>query len=400
MKARLDAGLVTRAELAEAEVGVFEARLDGAPAPDAVRLLGLIIDRHETRRAVAAARVKGGVLAAADLHPIDADVARAKVRLADVRVPVPRRAADILPFWVGTWRTASEVVVPAPAAGPGRGGGTVVLDLVGDGKYLRGVGTEDAHPFQTLLVQTHDEPKDALRGWFYMSDGKASGPAPGVWDADARTLLWMEKLPDGLQSVHRFEFVDADTVKARLFHQNDKNEIVFELRNTFTRQKAAAVPRDLPAAADRPPERAALDRLVGEWVNETTLKTLAPDAKDRKVTTIERGRPVLGGRLVEVTHTGGPSGTNDYWLAGYDPAAKLHRVWFFGADGGTAEFAGTWDAAAAAMRLSAADGSAAGSWAFPTADRREGRFTIHDPAGKVVAEMTSASRRVGTGGKD
>jgi len=311
---------------------------------------------------------------------------------------VPRRAADILPFWVGTWRSASELVVPAPAAGKGHGGGTLVLDLVGDGKYLRGVGTEESHPFQTLLVQTYDEAKEALRGWFYMSDGKTSGPGPGQWDANARTLQWTEKLPDGLQAVNRFEFVDADTVRARLLHQNSKNEVVFDVRQTFTRQKAAAVPRDLPVA-DRPAELAVLDRLVGEWRNETTRKALAPAAKDRTVTTTERGRSILGGRFVEVTHGGGVSGTNDYWLTGYDPAAKLYRTWFFGADGTTAEFAGTWAAATATMRLASPDGSAAGSWVFPGADRRDGRITMKDAAGQPVVEMTSTSRRVVPGGE-
>lgn len=204
-------------------------------------------------------------------------------------------------------------------------------------------------------------------------------------------------LPDGLRAVNRFEFVDADTVRARLLHQNDKNEVVFDLRQTFTRQKTASVPRALPAA-DRPAELAVLGRLVGEWRNETTWK--APAAKERTVVTTERGRSVLGGRFVEVRHTGGVSGTNDYWLTGYDPAAKLYRTWFFGADGGTAEFAGVWDAAAATMRLGSPDGSAAGSWVFPAADRRDGRFTIKDAAGQPVAELSSASRRVVPGGKD
>ncbi|MFO0797561.1 MAG: SUMF1/EgtB/PvdO family nonheme iron enzyme [Gemmataceae bacterium] len=88
-KARFEAGLNTRREVAEAEIGVFEAQLDGAPAAEAVRLLEQIVERHATRRAVVAARVEGGVLPPDALYPIDADSARAKSRLAEARLAVP-----------------------------------------------------------------------------------------------------------------------------------------------------------------------------------------------------------------------------------------------------------------------------------------------------------------------
>ncbi|QDU22819.1 SUMF1/EgtB/PvdO family nonheme iron enzyme [Urbifossiella limnaea] len=93
-KARFDAGLNTRREVAEAEIGVFEAQLDGAPAAGAVRLLEQIVERHETRRAVAAARVEAGVLTPDALNPIDADIARARSRLADARLAVPQSRKD------------------------------------------------------------------------------------------------------------------------------------------------------------------------------------------------------------------------------------------------------------------------------------------------------------------
>ena len=92
-KARFDAGLNTRREVAEAEAALIEAKLDGAPGAATVRLLGQLVEKHDVRREVVAARIEAGVLTPDAVNPIDGDIAVTKARLAVAKRAEPPPAA-------------------------------------------------------------------------------------------------------------------------------------------------------------------------------------------------------------------------------------------------------------------------------------------------------------------
>eukprot|EP00913_Durusdinium_trenchii_P035349 g33079.t1 len=306
---------------------------------------------------------------------------------------LPRTAADLLKFWVGDWRNETRIVVPKLPPAQANGRGILRMSLVADGKFLRGVTTSDNGGFQTLLVQGWDDKKQRLLGWFFMSDGRASGPGVGTWDGAKRTIVLPERLPGGIQAVHQFEVVDADTVKARLFHQNEQNEIVFEMQSTFTRLRTPVAPKPVRIDPQRPVEMKVLDRLVGDWHNEVTT---TQDGKTTVDTARSTMRHILAGRMVEGFDAVETANRNDYWLTWFDPKRKQFRVWFFGSQGPaeTVEFSAVWDAPKSTMSLTSTDTLIEGQWIFRNKDLREFPITFKDKAGKVQMQMNGISRRL------
>src|SRR4029453_11312512 len=92
-----------------------------------------------------------------------------------------------------------------------------------------------------------------------------------------------------------------------------------------------------------PAPMAVLDRLVGDWHNESVGNTLGNPAGDKVVTQL-KSRKILGGRMIASEETQ-PSGQNDsYWIATYDAAMKAYRLWFWNAQGMVIELVGNENA--------------------------------------------------------
>lgn len=307
--------------------------------------------------------------------------------------PLPKVAADVPKFWVGTWKSDSEILVPKKPPEEARFSGVTTMSLVADGKFLRGRTTHEHGQFETLLVQGYNEQKQNMLGWFFMSDGSATGPGIGIWDADKRTLLWMERVADGIQSIHQFEFVDSDTVKARLFSQNEKNEIIFDLRNTFTRLKTSVVQPPMPVDPKRPPEMKVLDRLIGEWRNQVKVTTAESPDKPSEQTARKNAKSILGGRMVEVFDTNESTTLNDYWLTWFDPNTRKYRIWFFSSGGLFTEMDAEWDETKKTMNWTSIDKTVAGHWNFKNDDMHETPFAIKDKAGRMLIDVSGSSRR-------
>jgi protein kinase-like protein/3-keto-disaccharide hydrolase/uncharacterized protein DUF1579/putative zinc finger protein len=305
--------------------------------------------------------------------------------------PVPKTAADVLPFLAGTWKVEWQEADL-------RATGHYVCEFAADGRVLRGRGWPEDEQFESLYLFSLDANTNSLRRWAAHSHGETVGPGTGTFNADSRTLLWMQRLPSGNHSTHEFTFVDANTMKGLLFHQDASNKIVREMRATFTRVNGpVALPR-LAADPKRPAEMKVLDRFLGEWRNEMTVIDAAAPDKPKTETARVKAEPILGGRFVEMTETNDATGRSDYSLVWFDPSVKRYRQWFFSAAGVVSEFTGTWDEAAKTMAThSPDDGRLEGRTVFKTDDLFEFRRVAKSTDCKVLIEVNGVSRRTASG---
>jgi len=297
----------------------------------------------------------------------------------------------------GAWKCETEIVTPRLPPEQSRSVGyAAAFEPVAGGWFCRG-RTHFGPSREVLTLYGHDHKGNVLR-YRLTSDGVAAGPAIGVLDASRNSLSWIERLPDGTTSFHQFEIAGRDSVKSRLFIQNAKNEIVSEVRMTFTRIPGPVSVPASPTDPNRPVEMRVLDRLVGEWGNEITITDSAAPDRPKAETTRVKAASVLGGRFVESIVTFEPDGHGDYLLAWFDPAAKLYRQWFFnGTDGNVTELTGTWDEAANALTWTSPDGRMEGRWVFKCDDVREFRHVTKAADGKVVNETAGVARRYDKG---
>jgi serine/threonine-protein kinase len=286
------------------------------------------------------------------------------------QLALPRMAADLPRHLVGVWKMESVVVQPKLPPEHARTTGVSTHELVAGGDFLRCYSASDTRR-DALIVLNYDREKQAIRGWFFLSNGENTGPGVGIWDANKRTLLWMEKLPGGNQAVQQFEFIDGNTIKTHLFHQDSGNNIVFELRSTFTRLDKPANDKRMPVDPNRPVEMNVLDRMIGAWHNELTL-TPSRNADARAAITARiKAQPILGGRLIEFYETTEPTRRTDYWLAGYDAEAKKYRKWHFMSPGLATEWTGSWDDGKETFKWQNAKNTQTESWMFRATNERE-----------------------------
>jgi hypothetical protein len=307
---------------------------------------------------------------------------------------LPRKASEVLPFLAGTWKTESQVLEPKVPPDFPPVVGVRTHELVAGGKFLRGFVGYNNGLTEGLFVLSYDEVSDKMRGWCFFSSGDFTDSAVGVWNAERRTLLVMEKWPNGGQWVQQYEFVDGNTLKARLFNQDDDLVTVLDVRQTLTRLDKPAEVARRPLDPTRHPQAALLDRLVGDWENQGILKTKENPA-GVPFTGRLRSRSLLGDRLIESEETGPPGDEGTYWLAAYDPHRKAYRHWVFLGSGNVLDLGGNWDEKTQTMNWSGTDryGSVvSASWHWTAPDVWEWSTLSKDAGGKKI-DISGTSRR-------
>lgn len=309
--------------------------------------------------------------------------------------PVPTTAAEVLPFIRGTWKRDASIVEPKLPADKARSFGQLTFDTVAGGNVMRGLTVDENGRATSLMLHSFDSKSGRLQSWYVSREGDANSSSAGVFYPTTRTFEWSEGLPDGTHSVHNLEFVDANTVRARNFDTNAKNNIIYESHATFTRvSQPPVIPKD---AIDpkRPAEMKILDRLVGEWRNEITVSVAGPDTKTETVRV--KAESILGGRLIEKFETNESTGKSDYTLSWFDTDAKKYRTWFFNQTGTVTEFTGTWNEAAKTITWKSMDGLLEGHWIVKGDNQYDFRRIVKDKDGKVLGEATSVAHRAGAG---
>jgi hypothetical protein len=325
-----------------------------------------------------------------------------------VRQPrdIPRTAAEVLPFLAGNWKVEKVDVEPKPPPDKAKAAGYIVCDYVAGGAFLRKRGafeTETVDPKPRtpwdqgneipLMLSFYDPAKDVLTSWGAWSGGIAYGPELGRFDPKSRSLLWLKTFPGGIRSTHQFNFVDPDTITTRLYNQDETGKIVQELHLTFTRIKGPVTLPNKPADPNRPQEMKVLDRLVGAWRNEATVRNGATPDQPKSETTRSKAESILGGRFIEQIDSDGRDKAGHYSLFWYDPSAKLYRYWFFHSAGYFFDGSGTWDEMTKSLTWNSAGGKLEGRWVFKGDDQREFHHLVKDREGKTHYEATGVSVR-------
>jgi hypothetical protein len=124
---------------------------------------------------------------------------------------VPRRAADVLPFLIGSWNVERQSLEQRPALDKdveqelqrripsGSDRGILTYDLVAAGKVLRGRGWFGNRSPAVLFLETYNPKTKELRLWQFWSDGDAIASIAGLFNPDNHTLMWNHSIGNGLQ---------------------------------------------------------------------------------------------------------------------------------------------------------------------------------------------------------
>jgi serine/threonine protein kinase len=309
---------------------------------------------------------------------------------------VPRKAADMLPFMAGNWKVDMQMVEPKPPPDKLKATGFQINDYVAGGKFLRSrAGTEDGST-AAFVLYSYDAGKDVLTFRGVWSNGTADDNILGRFDSNDRSVLWLKRNSNGNQFVHQLKFVDANTVTSRSYTQDESGKVISDLRITFTRTSGPITLPDVPTEPNRAVEMKVLDRLVGEWRDEATVKDAATPDKPSGGAARLKARPILGGRFIEMqTHV--TAVADNYSLFWFDPAAKLYRYWFFHDSGNFFDGSGTWDEATKTLTWISSGGKLGGRWIFKTDDLREFQHLVKDRDGKLLYEAAGVSRRITPG---
>src|SRR5262249_11706713 len=144
----------------------------------------------------------------------------------------------------------------------------------------------------------------------------------------------------------------------------------------------------------RPVEMKVLDRIVGDWRNEITVRNADTPLQREAMTVLIKARPLLAGRFIEAEEANEVTGKKDYRLAWYDSAQKKYRFWLFSSPSAVSKLNGTWDENRQTIHWKAPDNTVEGHWTFENDDRRETPFTIKDRTGKWLVEVTGVCKRL------
>jgi uncharacterized protein (TIGR03067 family) len=304
---------------------------------------------------------------------------------------VPRKAADVLPFLVGSWKVETQDLDPKLPADKATSVRWLTYDFVANGKILRMRSSPDASNEQLVYLTGYDPGQDTLRLWMARSIGVTEGPVIGTFNPDSRSLTWTNFGAGAVN--HQFTFVDPNTIATHMYRVDEKNNVVRLSNLKFTRIKQPSVSPSLPTDPKRPDEMKVLDRLIGEWRSEFTVKDSAKSDKPRAETQRVKSESILGGRFVESHITNETKNTSDYALAWYDVNEKKYRQWFFNGAGDAFEMSGTWNEAAKTLTWTSPDGRLEGRLTFKGDDRHEFVLIVKDGAGKTIFEASSVLGR-------
>jgi uncharacterized protein (TIGR03067 family) len=300
---------------------------------------------------------------------------------------LPKTAADVPKFVVGNWKVERVVSEPPPGPGEPAAATSAVFEFVANGKFLRArFGNE-------LLRMDAVGPKGEGHGWTFWADGRTSGPTPRTFD-DARTLNWTVTLPDNTRSVFEYTFTAPDAMTAEARVVDPAGRIARRTRWALTRLPVPPAPLATPADPTVPAETKVLERFVGEWRLETTVKQRGAPGQEKIELSRLKSEPVLSGRYVQCAETSEDTAAGSYALLWFDPAIGKYRQWYFSPEDDAGASVGTWDPATSTLTWKSVDGEMIATDTFRGPDQFDNRITFKDKDGRPKVEATSTARRV------
>jgi hypothetical protein len=136
------------------------------------------------------------------------------------------------------------------------------------------------------------------------------------------------------------------------------------------------------------PELKVLDRWIGNWTDQVTLKT----PEEKKGEGQSTGAWVAGGRFVQVTGSSKLDDSEAMHMITYDEQERTYRHWFFHSTGMTSRSTGTWDEKTKTMNWIDESGMVAVTEKFTDDNTREWKVVVK-AGGQTVFEMEGKSTR-------
>jgi formylglycine-generating enzyme required for sulfatase activity len=308
--------------------------------------------------------------------------------------PVPRTADEVMHALAGVWKQEITQKVFDGKPVNRKFNEHAVIDWIAGKKFLKQRKQDKGWP-NDLIVYGFDPAKNEFRSWYFDAKGDMRGPGSGRWDPATKTLTLTDLPRDDMHSIKTIRFEEGGAVTWELVHRHKDGKVLWEFAGKMTRSNAPAeIDEDFIAGVPHP-EMKVLDRLVGDWQTQGTIKT--PDKPAGvKFTTSVASRKILGGRLIASQETGLPGHPDAYWLTGYDRNMKAFRFWMFNADGNVMELGGGWDDKSQTMKWNWAgrDGStSAATWHWTSPDRRVWTTVMKDASGKTSLDIDATSVR-------
>ncbi len=141
--------------------------------------------------------------------------------------------------------------------------------------------------------------------------------------------------------------------------------------------------------------RAVLERFLGAWNTEATIRRLHPT--ELQIRTRGRGKCIttLGGRYYEFRTETIPPGESELQVMTYDANHRVFRQWVFSSDGYHHEAVGAWDPATTTLRWkgTSGDGTFVIDDRFVAPDRLEWVLTRTNGAGEVTQTINGVLRK-------
>ncbi len=312
---------------------------------------------------------------------------------------LPTTADEVLPAMVGNWQVETTHKIMNGVKVGLQTAGKAHIELVAGKRYLRirAQAGPDGKNFLMNYVQMFSfDPKTSdFRNTTFDASGLVIGPTTSRWDSRTHTLTGTSQPDASGIFIKNTRFIDANTMEWEAIVRDKTGKTVFD---TFTKMTRTAGPAKISEEATLlpvSPEMAVLDRLVGDWKNESVVKTPDNPAGD-KFSRLLRSRKILGGRMIASQESRPPEHDDSYWLATYDTAKKAYRTWYWDSQGNDIELVGQWENAAQLLRW---NGEAPGGirfeavWKWKGPDRREWDFVTRDADGKPLAEIQGTSTR-------
>lgn len=146
----------------------------------------------------------------------------------------------------------------------------------------------------------------------------------------------------------------------------------------------------------KPVELKVLDRLIGTWKDEATIKVSDLTKKERQLTSTTNSSWSLNGWFVQTRNRYGEGLGEDLQLMTFDVEMKVFRRWHFDSDGNTSESSGKWDAKTATLTWTGdLGGGIAGisEWKFVDKDTLIWSRIVKDEKGKVYSTVEGKAVR-------
>jgi hypothetical protein len=303
-----------------------------------------------------------------------------------VEAPIKSPEQAILDRWVGSWRIAYTVPKAEWTPEEKRGTAEVTTKRAIGGKFLQEVA-EHSDKKSTITIHTYDEQTKTYRSWWFSSEGRTS-ESTGIWDADTATMTWTAR-DRGNTTTGTSRFLDADKAEWTVLVKDNVGKPVFRMEGKSTRIKESKNTLSEAANADdrqkRSPELHVLDRFVGVWDAETTMKIPGKEVAKEKGT--ETRKWSAGGKFVYFENS---EGAEFHMLLTYDPGSENYPGVIIAGAFRTL-VTGTWNAKTSTMTFSATfpDGNRfVSSHQFTDDGHAEASSRTTSPAGEVVMERT------------